>query len=501
MRKIIIVLIMIVLVGCSNNYDQIDNKLSIKENLPTATSTLLIKDFDAGEDNSVRVTSYLKVDSILVKQWEELFLKNFNISLNYSSYNNYYAEKGVLFYPISPYDHTEEIKLSMNNQGGLYIISIYDFLRFENEKKTLLLPFNDLKIERLLDSKITNPLSDNSEVWALPCHVIVPTLFVREYNKDMLDSLNMSLPTNLTQLFEILLAARKSNSINYIINIPGGVGIGITLFDVFAAFDINTDFFPVKYDEKVKGYIDPLASQNMKDCIEYLTQLADNDILQFDGYEYEINVDDMFSKSKTYQIGSKYTVNLDNDLHEYKTFFYYNQFSYVYVLAKNTKNIESVDNYLDVIYNTSIGYLTARYGHLDEYTVIDNKVYVRDIKKERLGLIGDLPTMNYFEVSNTGTEEDTNEEISIINELFKSNYYYPVSISEMNYLNFEANQVIALNFKNSLYNYLSNKDRESVDDFIYNYMVVAKKNNTDDTINELNNKNNTGYEFSYWSYE
>lgn len=123
----------------------------------------------------------------------------------------------------------------------------------------------------------------DGEVWALPGGY-QEAMFTRTIRQDWLDNLNLEVPTNLDEFYEV--------SKQFTFNDPDGNGkddtYGVTssgvwnLQDIFQAFDARLDKEgegSITYDPNADAYVDSMLKPEMIDALTYLNKMYEEGIL------------------------------------------------------------------------------------------------------------------------------------------------------------------------------------------------------------------------------
>ena len=275
--------------------------------------------------------------------------------------------------------------------------------------------------------------------------------------------------------------------------------------DILQSFEININSNSVMYDELSNSFYDVMTTENMKDCVNYLKFLVQNDILPI-SYNDNISFDNenLFSQY-TYMrddIGFPYSLYLINDEYNYRCVIEYNPTSSVYLLGKNTIVDENVNNFIDQIYNNISANRDLRYGILKEdYDYMDGEIILlEDTNLSNIPrVVGRFPdnsrimsnnfySNNYYEVQSELMESGIVKTLSIYSLLpyAKFNTYY----------NGSDTNVFSQEYNKHVYNYLS-LDDISYTDYINEYIKRAKQKNSVEEINKLNKMINSDIKFSY----
>ncbi|MCK5812013.1 MAG: hypothetical protein KAG94_03895 [Clostridiales bacterium] len=197
---------------------------------------------------------------------------NISIKLNYDSdtdVNIIYVKKGNYLYS--------------NVTGG------YD--RFANSQNALDLSkyYKRYEWNQYIDEKYINHVTNNDGIYSIP---IVSSGYVtpRFYKKELLEQLEMDVPTTVGQFYDFLLEAKKLNSdietytpiyLNYRNLVPG-------LFDIFRGYNLYLNnswgYSTIGYNPNTQSFEDVMFSPAIYEVGDYIHNLLENDLLYIYGH-------------------------------------------------------------------------------------------------------------------------------------------------------------------------------------------------------------------------
>ena len=210
----------------------------------------------------------------LKEQWMQMVEEKYGVkvSVNYLPRNEYTQKINLLMTSdsvegLAGVFSTNEI-LNYKDMGVIEPINTY----LENNETWKSMP-EDMQNLYLFDG----------ELWGLPAGY-ASNLFTRTVRKDWLDNLNMEVPTNLDELYDMAYA--------FTYNDPDGNGVddtyGLTasgtwnLQDIFQAFGARLDSSgsgSIAYDPIENCWVDSMLKPEMVDCLTYLNKMYEEGLL------------------------------------------------------------------------------------------------------------------------------------------------------------------------------------------------------------------------------
>ncbi len=297
MKKITIIFLAILLVGCSNfSTEQTPSISTIQP--PSDTNTIYIEEVSSLNIYS-QGTYYIKED---ISSWEEYFYLKTGHKLFIQDYI------GAEAYNENPTNH-----IIYKDFYGAIMRTVHHII--DNiELYTLNDYYKKYHWDEFINSKYLPFITKGDDILAIPC---IDEVFIlpRFYNKTYLEQLQLEVPKTIDELTNFLIEAKP------ICSEPAPMVINERYFlhqttDIFRAFNVypsSINESMMSYNPNTSSYEDAVFAPDFRDVILYLEMLQENKLIT------------CISES-----GTKYFGNPENLATEYNSIYHYSDPSIIY---------------------------------------------------------------------------------------------------------------------------------------------------------------------------
>lgn len=492
---------------------------------PTPDDKPLISDIDISMGSEVRISLPSLSKSVDYEKWSDFYNDKYDLNINIDAYTHvkldldswdiYYGASMTLYYDFLSY------KAPKGSYNGIYLypIQVYnfvyqskinraDFLSLSTGKDKSVKetgqyigePFNEFEVVSEFELNMLEPYMDkNGDIWAIPYEHKLPEVKIRKYNKEILKKLGRDVPTNLDELYNLLIDVKQYGEISSVLPRMDRNFVFSGFEDIVCAFGIKAHpiksnvFYSIQYDEESGYYVDLALTEKMKDCINYFTMLINDGLIPLEGGFQSSNHafynDAVFSVYENVDRIEDLDIPFSTKLYyeNYEPHRYYLPSRYVYILGRDLEVSEAVNNVLNTLYDGRGGTLNARYGLDDNFTIIDDIVKISNENYSKAPkLVGEFPDSSYKNKQVDTLEKFKNQ---ITNENLLSGYYkiYTPKAAALEIDNdyrwrnesyeqhyFALYRLVDL-FYIRLGEHFFNKNRPTTDEFLQSYIEEAKK--------------------------